>query len=166
VVERGLGFSLPPAKLARRDSARFREVKRLFSTAPEVEKWRQKSRVFITEKRQPDAGPDAVQGGPARPVSSSRGQRRNALRVCDRTLVWPDQRVRSVLLCAEEEHATGASGPSQNRRVRSGVQRGRAQRSADQTRDASNHVRLDVSGRSGSLLDSDWTRGAARPVKR
>jgi hypothetical protein len=80
----------------------FGEVKRLFSTAPEVEKRRQKSGVFITEKRQPDAGPDTVQGGLARPVSSSRGQRRNAPRVCDRTLVWPDQHVRSVHLGAEE----------------------------------------------------------------
>jgi hypothetical protein len=38
VVERGLGSSLPPTELARRDSTLFREVKCLFSTAPEVEK--------------------------------------------------------------------------------------------------------------------------------
>jgi hypothetical protein len=38
-------------------------------------RWR-KSRVFISEKLQPDAGPDAVQGGPARPVSSNHWQRR------------------------------------------------------------------------------------------
>jgi hypothetical protein len=73
VVERGLSSSLPPTELARRDSALFAEVKCLFSTAPEVEKRRQKSGVFIIEKCQPDAGPDVVQGGPARPVSSSRG---------------------------------------------------------------------------------------------
>jgi hypothetical protein len=38
VVERGLGSSLPPAELARWDSALFGEVKRLFSTALEVRK--------------------------------------------------------------------------------------------------------------------------------
>jgi hypothetical protein len=38
VVERGLGSSLPPAELARRDSTLFEEVKCLFSTAPEVGK--------------------------------------------------------------------------------------------------------------------------------
>jgi hypothetical protein len=32
----GLGSSLPPAKLARRDSGDFEELKRLFSTTPEV----------------------------------------------------------------------------------------------------------------------------------
>jgi hypothetical protein len=38
VVERGLGSSLPPTELGRRDSVLFGEVKCLFSTAPEVEK--------------------------------------------------------------------------------------------------------------------------------
>jgi hypothetical protein len=38
VVERGLGSSLPPVELARRDSALFGEVKCLFSYAPEVKK--------------------------------------------------------------------------------------------------------------------------------
>jgi hypothetical protein len=38
VVERGLGSSLPPAELARWDSALFGEVKCLFSTALEVGK--------------------------------------------------------------------------------------------------------------------------------
>jgi hypothetical protein len=38
VVERGLGSSLPPAKLARRDLALFWGSKCLFSTAPEVGK--------------------------------------------------------------------------------------------------------------------------------
>jgi hypothetical protein len=38
VVERGLGSSLPPAELARKDSMLFGEVKCLFSTAPEVRK--------------------------------------------------------------------------------------------------------------------------------
>jgi hypothetical protein len=35
-VERGLGSSLPPVELARRDSALFGEMKCLFSIAPEV----------------------------------------------------------------------------------------------------------------------------------
>jgi hypothetical protein len=87
-------------------------------------------------------------------------------RVSDRTLVWPNQRVWSVHLCAEAERATGASGPSWDRRVRSGVQRGRAQRSDDRTRDVSSHVRSDVSGRAGSLLDSDRMPGRARLVIR
>jgi hypothetical protein len=64
VVERGLGSSLPPAELARRDSALFGEVKHLFSTVLEAEKQRPKSRVFFTKKcrpdAEPDAGPDAV----------------------------------------------------------------------------------------------------------
>jgi hypothetical protein len=34
----GLGSSLPPTELARRDSDVFEELKRLFSTTPEVEK--------------------------------------------------------------------------------------------------------------------------------
>jgi hypothetical protein len=38
VVERGLGSSLPPAELARWDSALFGEVKCLFSTAPKIKK--------------------------------------------------------------------------------------------------------------------------------
>jgi hypothetical protein len=59
-----------------------------------------------------------VQGGPTRPVSSSRGLRRSAPRVCDWTLVWPDQHVQSVHLGAEKgmqpmrlvPHGTSASG--------------------------------------------------------
>jgi hypothetical protein len=34
----GLGSSLPPVELARRDSGVFEELKRLFSTTPEVRK--------------------------------------------------------------------------------------------------------------------------------
>jgi hypothetical protein len=46
----GFGLlSLPPAELAKRDSALFGEVKRLFSTAPEAKKRRRKSGVFLTE---------------------------------------------------------------------------------------------------------------------
>jgi hypothetical protein len=90
----------------------------------------------------------------------------SAPRVSDRTLVWPDQRVRSVHLCAEAERATGASSPSRDRRVWSGVQRGREQRSGDRTHDVSGHVRSDASGRDGSLLDSDRTPGEACPVIR
>jgi hypothetical protein len=47
----GLSSSLPPAELARQDSALFGEVKHLFSTAPEAEKRRRKSGVFLTEKQ-------------------------------------------------------------------------------------------------------------------
>jgi hypothetical protein len=97
----GLGTSLPPVELARQDSALFVKMKRLFSIASEASKQRRKFRVFIPKKLQPDAGPDVVQGGPARPVSSSRGLRHSAPRVCDRTLVWPDQRVWSVHLGTE-----------------------------------------------------------------
>jgi hypothetical protein len=66
--------------------------------------------------------------------------RHAGVRVSDRTLVWPDQRVRSVHLCAEKERVTGVSGPSRNRSVRSGVQRGRALRSSDRTRGVSGHM--------------------------
>jgi hypothetical protein len=59
-----------------------------------------------------------VQGGPTRPVSSSRGLRCSAPRVCDRTLVWPDQRVRSVHLAqrkgarkARDQGVRGSPGP-------------------------------------------------------
>jgi hypothetical protein len=54
--------------------------------------------------------------------------------------------------------ATGASGPSQNRSIRSGIQRGKAIRRADRT--------CGASSRGGSSLDSDRTPGAARPVRR
>jgi hypothetical protein len=155
-----LGFSLPPVELARRDSVLFGEVKCLFSTALEVGKEMKANGGHCGDRtlHQTRSRFDRT-----RPVSS---QQLSGVRVCDRTLVWPDQRVRSVLLCAEEVHATSASGPSWNQRVRSSVQRGRAQRSDDRMRGASGHVRSDASGRAGSLLDSDRTPGAARPVKR
>jgi hypothetical protein len=47
----------------------------IFYCAGGEKRWR-KSEVFISEKLQPDAGPDTVQGGPARPVSSNRRQKR------------------------------------------------------------------------------------------
>jgi hypothetical protein len=37
VVERGLGSSLPPTELVRRNSALFMEVKCIFSTTPVIE---------------------------------------------------------------------------------------------------------------------------------
>jgi hypothetical protein len=46
-----LGSSLPPAELARRDSALFGEVKCLFSTAPEVEKKRRRTEVTVVTGR-------------------------------------------------------------------------------------------------------------------
>jgi hypothetical protein len=88
----------------------------------------------------------------------------SAPRVDDRTLVWPDQRVRSVHWCAKAERTTGASGPSWDRRVRSCVQKDREQQSDDRMRGASGHVRSDASGRPGSLLDSNRTLALWRPV--
>jgi hypothetical protein len=84
-----------------RDSGVFGNEMPIFHCAGGEKRW-QKSRVFITEKIQSDTGPDTVQGGPARSVSSSRGKRRSTPRVCDRMLVWPDQRVQSVHLSVEE----------------------------------------------------------------
>jgi hypothetical protein len=46
----------------------------IFHCAGGEKRWR-KFGVFISEKLQPDARLDAVQGGPARPVSSNRRQR-------------------------------------------------------------------------------------------
>jgi hypothetical protein len=140
VVKRGLGSSLPPAELARWDSTLFGEVKCLFSTTPEVGKETEANgghcgdRTLHRTRSQLDQHVRSVHS-----VS--------APRVSDQTLVWPDQRVRSVHLCAEVERATGASGPSWDRRIRSGVQRGREQRSGDRTRDTSGHVRSDASDR-------------------
>jgi hypothetical protein len=57
VVERGLGSSLPPAELVRRDSALFGEVKRLFSFAPKVGKETEANGGHCAA---PDAAPDAV----------------------------------------------------------------------------------------------------------
>jgi hypothetical protein len=155
-----LGSSLPPAELARRDSALFGELKCLFSTAPEVGK--------ETEANGGHCGDRTLHRTRSRfeRTRSVSSQQLSGARVCDRTLVWHDQRVRSVHLCADEERATGASGLSWNRLVRSSVQRGRAQRSDDRTRGASGHVRSDASGHAGSLLDSDRTPGAARLIKR
>jgi hypothetical protein len=135
-----LGSSLPSAELARRDSALLGEVKRLFSTAPEVGK--------ETEANGGHCGDRTLHWtrlrfDRTRPVSSS-------LQTGTRALGF----------------ATGASGPSQNQSVRSGTQRGRAVRRADRTRGASGHMRSDASGRGESLLDSDRTPGTARPVKR
>jgi hypothetical protein len=46
-----LGSSLPPVELARRDWALFREVKRLFSIAPEVEKKQRRTEVTEVTRR-------------------------------------------------------------------------------------------------------------------
>jgi hypothetical protein len=154
-----LGSSLPPAELARRDSALLGEVKCLFSTVPEVRK--------ETEANDGHCGDRTLHRTRSRLDQRVRSVHSvSTPRVSDRTLVWSDQRVRSVHLCAEAERATGVSGPSWDRRVRSGVQRGREQRSDDRTRSASGHVRSDASGRDGSLLDSDRTPGEARPIIR
>jgi hypothetical protein len=124
-----LSSSLPPAELARRDSALFGEVKCLFSTALEVRK--------ETEANGGHCGDRTLHRTRSRfdrtrPVSS---QQLSGARVCDRTLVWPDQRVLSILLCTEEKSArparpvpngTGVSGQASRRAERSGVTIGRA----------------------------------------
>jgi hypothetical protein len=81
-----------------------------------------------------------VQGGPVRPVSSSRGLRHSVSRVCDWTLVWSDQRVRSVHLGAEERRVTSASEGPRDQSFRSGTQRSRAWCGADQTPGAARPV--------------------------
>jgi hypothetical protein len=140
VVERGFGSSLPPAELARWDLALFGEVKRLFSTAPEV-------------KKETEAN-----GGHCGDRTLHRTRSR-----FDRTRPVSSQQLLGARVLG---FPTGVSVPSQNRSVRSGTQRGRSGHRADRTRGTSSHVRSDVSGRGGSLLDSDRTPGAARPVKR
>jgi hypothetical protein len=60
--------------------------------------------------------------------------------------------------------ATGASGHSRDRRVRSGAQRSRAWRRTDRTCGASGHSRSDASGHDGSSLDRDWMLALSRPV--
>ena len=62
-----IGSSLPPAELARRDSALFEKMKCIFSIAP----------VGILEKsRAPDAGPEAPDAVPVRPVCRLPGSAR------------------------------------------------------------------------------------------
>jgi hypothetical protein len=93
VVESGLGSSLPPAEIARWDSALFGEVKCLFSTAPEVRK--------ETEANDGHYGDQTLHRSRfdrTRPVSS---QQLSGARV----LGFP----------------TGASGLSRNQSVRSGT---------------------------------------------
>jgi hypothetical protein len=109
----------------------FGEVKCLFSTAPEVRK--------ETEANGGHRGDRTLHRTRSwydrmRSVSSTRLL---GARVCDRTLVWTDQRVRSVLLYAEEKsarlarpvpHGTGAFGHASRGAERSGVMIGRAAR--------------------------------------
>jgi hypothetical protein len=134
-----LGSSLPPAELTRRDSTLFGEVKCLFSTASEVRKEMEEN--------------DGHCGDRTRHRTRSR---------FDRTRLVSSQQLSGARVLG---FPTGASGPSRNRSVRSGTQRGRTGRRAERTRGASGHVRSDTSGHGGSLLDSDRTLGAARPVK-
>jgi hypothetical protein len=92
VVERGLGSSLPPAELTRRDSVLFGEVKCLFSTTLEV-------------------GKETEANG------SHRGER-----TLHRTRSWYDRTrsVSSTRQSGARVlgFATGASGHSRDRRVR------------------------------------------------
>jgi hypothetical protein len=126
------------SRFDRTRSTLFGEVKCLFSTAPEVGK--------ETEANGCHCGDRTLHRTRSRfdwtrPVSSQ--QLSDA-----RVLGFP----------------TGASSPSWNRSIWSGTQRGRISRRADRTRGASGHVRSDVYDRGGSLLDSDRSPGAARPV--
>jgi hypothetical protein len=99
----GFGFFSPSRRACKAGFSAFSGNKiPIFHCARGEKRWR-KSGMFISEKLQPDAGLDAVQGGPARPVNSSRGQRHNAPRVCDQMLVWPNQHVRLVHLGAKEK---------------------------------------------------------------
>jgi hypothetical protein len=56
VVERGFGFSLPPAKLVRRDSGVFVEMKCLFSLAPDARTGGEVTMVIIAVFQASDAG--------------------------------------------------------------------------------------------------------------
>jgi hypothetical protein len=64
-------------------------MKCLFFIASEARKGGESPECLSLKKLQPNAGPDAVQGGPACPVSSNRRQRR--------TLKVADRRVRSLV---------------------------------------------------------------------
>jgi hypothetical protein len=140
VVERGLGSSLPPTELARQDSALFGEVKCLFSTTPKVGK--------ETE----------ANGGHCGDWTLHRTRSR-----FDRTRLVSSQQLSGAQVLG---FPTGVFGPLRNRSIRLGTQRGRTGRRANRMCGASGHMRSDTSGRGGSLLDSDRTPGAARPVKR
>jgi hypothetical protein len=134
----GLGPSLPPAELARRDSGVSKKLKRLFSTSSEVGK--------ETE----------ANGG----HQGDRMLHRMRSRF-DRTCLVSSTQQSGVRVLG---FATGASGPSWNRSVRSGTQRSRAWRRADRTHGASGHTRSDVSGHDGSSLDCNRTLVLSRPV--
>jgi hypothetical protein len=60
--------------------------------------------------------------------------------------------------------ATGTSGHSWDRSVRSSTQRNSGWRRAERTRSASGHTRSDASGREGCLLDSNRMLALSRPV--
>jgi hypothetical protein len=115
-----LGPSLPPVELARQDSTLFVKVKCLFSNMSEVRK--------ETE----------ANGG----HQDDRTLHRTRSRFDRMLLVSSTQQSGARVL----EFATSASGPSQNRSIRSGTQRSRAWRRADRTRGASGHTRSDASG--------------------
>ena len=62
-----MGSSLPPAELARRDSALFEKMKCIFSIAP-VGKFVEVAGVFLAEEHSPDAGSEAPDAVSLRPV--------------------------------------------------------------------------------------------------
>jgi hypothetical protein len=133
-----LGPSLPPAELARLDSGVFEELKRLFSTTPEVGK-----EIEVNGGHRGDWTLHRTRSrfDRMRPVSSTQQSGAQVL-----------------------EFAIGTSGPSQNQSVRSGTQRSRAWRRVDRTRGVSGHTRSDTSGHDGSSLDRDRTLALSRPV--
>jgi hypothetical protein len=135
----GFGFISPSRRACEAWFGVFKGVKRLFSITPEVRK--------ETEANGGHCGDRTLHRTRSRfdrirPVSSQQ--------------LW-GARVLGF--------ATSVSSPSRNRSVRSGSQRGRAGRRADRTHGVSDHMQSNASGRGGSLLDSDRTPGAARPVK-
>jgi hypothetical protein len=136
----GEGFGVFSPSQAQRDSGVLEEMKCLFSIAPEARKCGESPKCFSLKNSNRTLNRTRSRFDRMRPVSST----------------W----------CGHYGFATGASGPSRNRSIRSGTQRGRAWRRANWTRGASGHMRSDASGHGGSSIDSDRTPGAARLVKR
>jgi hypothetical protein len=65
VVERGLGSSLPPAELARRDLGVFVEMKCLFSIVSKDEKGGEVVKCFYAEKRATNAALGSIRRWPS-----------------------------------------------------------------------------------------------------
>jgi hypothetical protein len=133
----GLGPSLPPAELARRNSALFMEVKRLFFTTPEAEILSKPS--WIETEANGDHRGDRTLNR-TRPVSGSGSQARVArvLHQCDRSLAGPARPVR----CQRDREREGSIGRGS----------------------VSGHDRPDASGRGWVLTGIDWMLALWRPI--